>query len=725
MALKGSLWAPLSGGSMTLVGEVDSEISRNGVFIDGTLPHDISVAQLTLSQPVVNVEMVLLPQPRASFVLTGDVTLPWFTKRIDVVLDRQVDVSPAIDAVTTIVDAWRRFHAAYQQDPVAAVGSSFTVLLDVAAVPEPPWVDPLFSTIGTMQDLFPGSDPRTLIEYALAGKEVRIPAGSGFPQGGRDPRGCPIGYTLYQDRCWTNTPFAGEELGYSYVCPTGFEEAGKCWIVPPSATSTKSKISYCCERNFRLECTKTCYKCPLGTYESGGKCYVSPPGPAVLSSPNTPQRFCAGVDSGGVCWKLGRAPRTGSPEGGANQACPLVAPIYSDGRCWAIPPTEQIQVDRVPGICSTEGISCQVDGLLTETISPLIRNAVEGLIGSAQSDEDNSAAEPSSTAVNLDFGDGWSHYGGEYAPAAVRKQGGICLVEGLARTSHAATTDQKHVATLSPECRPEKRLVFNLNNREKTARVDVFADGKILWVAGGGDHRWVSLSGIRFSPAAAAPLALSPGWQDYGGSYGEARFQREGNMCFVQGLVKGSDIASQPHIATLPAECRPTERLILNQSNHDKTARIDVRPDGRIIWVAGGTDYGWISLSGIAFGTASEPIVNFGSGWSNYGGGYQAASLSRLGGLCFVTGLARTSYTSVADQKHITTLPIGCRPAGRLVFNLNNHDNTRPCRRSPGRPRDLGSRRRRLWVDEPKRHRLRGQLRIGPDGYLLDSGIGK
>ena len=62
-----------------------------------------------------------------------------------------------------------------------------------------------------------------------------------------------------------------------------------------------------------------------------------------------------------------------------------------------------------------------------------------------------------------------------------------------------------HLATPPTTCRPTKRLIFNLNNHAATSRVDVLPD-KIVWVAGGMNHRWMSLSGIVLqAPPAPAP----------------------------------------------------------------------------------------------------------------------------------------------------------------------------------------------------------------------------
>lgn len=48
-------------------------------------------------------------------------------------------------------------------------------------------------------------------------------------------------------------------------------------------------------------------------------------------------------------------------------------------------------------------------------------------------------------------------------------------------------------------------------------------------------------------------------------------------------------------------ECRPDQVLLFNANNHDSSARIDVLPDGRVNWVAGGHSYGWVSLSNLVF----------------------------------------------------------------------------------------------------------------------------
>ena len=62
-----------------------------------------------------------------------------------------------------------------------------------------------------------------------------------------------------------------------------------------------------------------------------------------------------------------------------------------------------------------------------------------------------------------------------------------------------------HLATRSTTCRPTKRLIFNLYNHAAISRVAVLPDGKIVWVAGGMSHRWMSLSDSALQVAPEMP----------------------------------------------------------------------------------------------------------------------------------------------------------------------------------------------------------------------------
>lgn len=117
-----------------------------------------------------------------------------------------------------------------------------------------------------------------------------------------------------------------------------------------------------------------------------------------------------------------------------------------------------------------------------------------------------------------------------------------------------------------------------------------------------------ALAGTLFlSPANAGAadgsvaLALGAGNANQGGDYAPATATRVGAVVTVGGVVK---VQNWTVLATLPAGYRPAKRMIFSVNNHDRDARVDVLPDGRILWVAGGKNHGWISLSGIAFPAA-------------------------------------------------------------------------------------------------------------------------
>ena len=257
----------------------------------------------------------------------------------------------------------------------------------------------------------------------------------------------------------------------------------------------------------------------------------------------------------------------------------------------------------------------------------------------------------------------WRTYGGSYGTASYSiDESGDVTVEGLLRGSSFG-----HLATLPAGARPSKRLIFNVNNHAKSARVDVDTNGRIVWVAGGKDHGWISVSGIRFATKGQKTLPLVSGWRSYGRGYGTATFSKDATgVVTVEGLLKGSDFRN---FARLPAGSRPSKRLIFSVNNHAKSARIDVQTNGYISWVAGGKDHSWMSLSGITFATTNQKTLPLENGWRTYGGSYGTATYSKAAnGMVTVEGLVKSGR-----HGNLARLPAGSRPKKRLIFNLNNH----------------------------------------------------
>eukprot|EP01083_Nonionella_stella_P032697 89472_1 len=97
-------------------------------------------------------------------------------------------------------------------------------------------------------------------------------------------------------------------------------------------------------------------------------------------------------------------------------------------------------------------------------------------------------------------------------------------------------------------------------------------------------------------------LDLAASWSHYGGDYKQAKWSKIGNIVIVQGLIKSSNFDSQ-HMATLPQNCWPKQRIIFSLDQHSASFRVDVCVDGKITWVTGNNTHSWISLGGIVFVT--------------------------------------------------------------------------------------------------------------------------
>lgn len=103
-------------------------------------------------------------------------------------------------------------------------------------------------------------------------------------------------------------------------------------------------------------------------------------------------------------------------------------------------------------------------------------------------------------AINLI--NSWVNYDDGYALASYKLVNGICYLQGLVKRSpihHNCT-----IALLPVECRPQGRLIFTVSNHNYNApgggslRVDILANGEIVFVGGDKHHDWLSLSGISF-----------------------------------------------------------------------------------------------------------------------------------------------------------------------------------------------------------------------------------
>lgn len=257
----------------------------------------------------------------------------------------------------------------------------------------------------------------------------------------------------------------------------------------------------------------------------------------------------------------------------------------------------------------------------------------------------------------------WKPYSKDYAAPSVNKAGELVVLQGL------ALGPKGQIAQLPSGQRPKGTLIFNGNNHDRSARIDVHPDGKVIWEAGGGAHGgYVSFSNINFSARGGRDLPLVNGWRNYGKGYAPARADKIGDTVSLSGLIRGNNWG---HLATLPSGYRPPGQLIFSVNHHDGQARVDVLPDGRVIWDAGARKYGWVSLSGITFSTRPDQSLSLVGSWRPYGGEYRQPELTKVGNMVILSGLMTGTKERPA---HLTTLPAGYRPAKDLIFTVNAHD---------------------------------------------------
>merc|ERR1712086_869932 len=106
---------------------------------------------------------------------------------------------------------------------------------------------------------------------------------------------------------------------------------------------------------------------------------------------------------------------------------------------------------------------------------------------------------------------------------------------------------------------------------------------------------------------------LSKGWVNYGLGYGSANVKVQGFLCMVSGVIHGANFGL---LATLPAQCRPKKSLAFMLNHHYDIMRVNVHPDGTVMWAAGSTKHRWVSLSGITFSTSPHHAkMKMENGW--------------------------------------------------------------------------------------------------------------
>jgi hypothetical protein len=112
-------------------------------------------------------------------------------------------------------------------------------------------------------------------------------------------------------------------------------------------------------------------------------------------------------------------------------------------------------------------------------------------------------------------------------------------------------------------------------------------------------------------------LSFAPGWTNYENGYRAVSAAVSDGTVTVTGLAMKVGGGSWGHIATLPPGMRPPAVMTFNVNTHDRISRVDVRPDGQIVFNEGQTSYGWVSLDGISFPLGPVGRIDVGAGYAD------------------------------------------------------------------------------------------------------------
>ena len=97
-------------------------------------------------------------------------------------------------------------------------------------------------------------------------------------------------------------------------------------------------------------------------------------------------------------------------------------------------------------------------------------------------------------------------------------------------------------------------------------------------------------------------LSYGSGWSDYHINYYSGQYRIFHDMVQIRGLITSSSWSGQSTIATLPANARPLRRVTTIQPcQSEATCRIQLYPDGTLVYISGGAGNSWIGLDNIQF----------------------------------------------------------------------------------------------------------------------------
>jgi hypothetical protein len=140
--------------------------------------------------------------------------------------------------------------------------------------------------------------------------------------------------------------------------------------------------------------------------------------------------------------------------------------------------------------------------LSTRDLAPSARVGTRGPRGSTGPQGPPGGTAPPDTWKGVSLAAGWANFGAEYDVAAYRLEGGRVHLRGLVTRTDGLPPAKSPIGTLPVGYRPPKRLIFAVNGGPQVTRVDVAANGQVIWISGTANEKdFTSLDTISFAPA--------------------------------------------------------------------------------------------------------------------------------------------------------------------------------------------------------------------------------
>lgn len=89
----------------------------------------------------------------------------------------------------------------------------------------------------------------------------------------------------------------------------------------------------------------------------------------------------------------------------------------------------------------------------------------------------------------------WADYSGSYLGGYYKRSGGVVYLAGVvARTFGSSNV----IATMPVGFRPSNTILFSTMSNSSIARVYLYSNGELTWIAGGSPTAWVTLNALYY-----------------------------------------------------------------------------------------------------------------------------------------------------------------------------------------------------------------------------------